>query len=278
MNKDPQKKFERINRWKFGQNFLVDDQVIQQIADDVPANLKDWIIEIGPGQGAITKRLAKKSRQVTALEIDLKWVEKLRAKQDWGTLDIIHTDAIKVDIDALLKNNPLPNKNKPFVVGNLPYNRAAPILFHFIPYIRQFQSISVMVQYEVAKRICAKPHSRDFGFLTVFVQNYASARLMQKISPEAFRPKPKVMSATVELLPLDKPFIQDPGFLPFVEKAFSQKRKMLINSLKPFYAKELTEAALEKLKIPETSRAEDLSVEQFAILFGILGKEQAPEK
>jgi 16S rRNA A1518/A1519 N6-dimethyltransferase RsmA/KsgA/DIM1 with predicted DNA glycosylase/AP lyase activity len=171
-------------------------------------------------------------------------------------------------------------------VGNLPYNRAAPILFRFLPFIQRFQAMNIMVQYEVGKRICAKPHTRNFGFLSVFIQNYANAELLQKIGQDAFRPRPKVLSATVRLTPLPSPKTTDPLFLRFVEIAFSQKRKKLSNSLLSFYKKDKVVEVLnalgaaagtvgedgeELVAISENSRAEDLSVDQFVEAFRLLG-------
>jgi len=156
---------DRKRRWKFGQNFLVDESVIRQIAEDAAPRKTDWVVEIGPGQGAITRRLVPECAKLTAIEVDPKWVEHLRGR-DWGPMEVIQADATRLDVAALLDREP---GKKPIVVGNLPYNRAAPILFRFLPFIHRFQSMQIMVQYEVAKRICAQPHSRDFGFLSVFI-------------------------------------------------------------------------------------------------------------
>ncbi len=273
---------DRKKRWKFGQNFLVDEAVIRQIAEDVAPRKSDWVIEIGPGAGAITRRLAADCAKLTAIEIDPKWIEHLRKHPEWGNLDVVQADATRVDVEEILAREP---GKKPLVVGNLPYNRAAPILFRFLPFIHRFQAMNIMVQYEVGKRICAQPHTRNFGFLSVFIQNHATAEMLQKIGQDAFRPRPKVLSATVRLTPLAKPKIDDPMFLRFVELAFSQKRKKLSNSLMPFYRKEKVEEAIAALAAaaakagqdPEdvvlgvNSRAEDLSVDQFVEAYKLLG-------
>jgi 16S rRNA (adenine1518-N6/adenine1519-N6)-dimethyltransferase len=275
---------DRKKRWKFGQNFLIDEVVIRKIAEDVAPRKSDWVIEIGPGAGSITRRLLPDCAKLTALEIDPKWVEHLRGKKDWGShLEVIQTDATRVDVEELLAGDP---GKKPLVVGNLPYNRAAPILFRFLPFIQRFQAMNIMVQYEVGKRICAKPHTRNFGFLSVFIQNYAQAEMLQKIGQDAFRPRPKVLSATVRLTPLAQPKTTDPMFLRFVEIAFSQKRKKLSNSLLSFYRKDKVVEVLNALgaeagtvgedgeeiaRVSENSRAEDLSVDQFVEAFKRLG-------
>jgi 16S rRNA (adenine1518-N6/adenine1519-N6)-dimethyltransferase len=144
--------------------------------------------------------------------------------------------------------------------------------------------MNIMVQYEVGKRICAQPHTRNFGFLSVFIQNHATAEMLMKIGQDAFRPRPKVLSATVRLTPLPQPKISDPMFLRFVELAFSQKRKKLSNSLMPFYRKEKVEEAIaalaesakaarseDEVLLDTNSRAEDLSVDQFVEAYKLLG-------
>jgi len=267
MRRLPPEDDDRKKRWKFGQNFLIDDTVIRKIAEDVGCRPKDWVIEIGPGAGAITRRLAPDCAKLTAIEIDPKWVDHLKNRSEWGNIEVIHADATRVDVEEILKRE----ASKPLVVGNLPYNRAAPILFRFLPHIQRFQAMNIMVQLEVAKRICARPHSRDFGFLTVFIQNYATAEILQKVHQDAFRPRPKVFSATVRLTPLPAPHTTDPMFLRFAHVAFSQKRKKLSNALLPFYAKDKVTEALLKVGVGESARAEDLSIEQFVEAFALLG-------
>lgn len=262
---------DRKTRWKFGQNFLIDEGVIRDICDDVPSSPTDWIIEIGPGQGALTRRLAPRCRKLTAIEIDPKWVEHLQAHASWGPLDVIHADATRVDWNEIFEKNAPEAGVKPLIVGNLPYNRAAPILFQLLPHLDRCLSAQFMLQYEVAKRVCAQPHSRDFGFFSVMVQNRTQAELLRKISPEAFRPKPKVWSATVRLIPRNTPACTDPLFGPFVDMAFSQKRKQLANSLDSLYSKDKVVKALEERGIRPDSRAEDISADEFAALFAELG-------
>jgi 16S rRNA (adenine1518-N6/adenine1519-N6)-dimethyltransferase len=265
---------DRQRRWKFGQNFLVDETVVRDIVDDAGSGPGDWVLEIGPGQGALTRRLVAQAKKVTAIEIDPKWIEHLQ-KREWTNFEVIQADATRVDVEEILaKHAPIGADGKPIkpiVVGNLPYNRAAPILFRFLPHIALFKSMQIMVQYEVAKRICAAPHTRDFGFLSVFIQNLAYPELLRKISQDAFRPRPKVLSATVRLTPLVSQRVTSPEFLRFVDLAFNQKRKKVSNSLLPFYPKEKVEAALTEAGVRTDARAEDLSVDEFALIFETLG-------
>jgi 16S rRNA (adenine1518-N6/adenine1519-N6)-dimethyltransferase len=262
---------DRKNRWKFGQNFLVDEAVIRGICEDVESNPSDWIVEIGPGQGALTRRLAGRCRKLTALEIDPKWVEHLNNHPQWGNLDVVETDATRVDWDDILDNHAPEPGQKPLVVGNLPYNRAAPILLGLLPRLQRTTSLQIMVQLEVAKRLCANPHSRDFSFLSVMVQNWATAELLRKVSPDAFRPRPNVWGATLRLTPRPAPICADPGFKPFIDLAFSQRRKKLSNVMESFYGKTEVARHLEELGLRPDNRAEDLSVEEFAALFARLG-------
>lgn len=262
---------DRRTRWRFGQNFLVDEGVIRQIAEDVPLAPRDWVIEIGPGQGAITRRLAPRCAKVTVIEIDPKWAEHIGKHPEWGNVEVLRADATRIDVEELLRAHAPHPDARPVVVGNLPYNRAAPILFRFLPHIARFTSVHIMVQYEVGKRLAAKPHSRDFGFLSVFVQNLATAEIVRKIGPDAFRPRPKVLSATVRLEPLPEPHALDPMFLSFVELAFTQKRKQLTNVLVPFYPKAKVLAALAAVEAVPEARAEDLSVTDFVKVFAALG-------
>lgn len=262
---------DRKTRWKFGQNFLVDESVVRGIVDDVPSNPSDWVIEIGPGQGALTRRLAPRCRKLTAIEIDEKWVEHLNNHPEWGNLDVVQADATRVDWDEILSSRAPEPGARPLVVGNLPYNRAAPILLGLLPCLHRCHSLQIMVQLEVAKRICARPHTRDFSFLTVMAQNRATAELLRKVPPEAFRPRPNVWSATLRLVPREAPLCGAPDFKPFVDLCFSQRRKKLTNVLEAFYGKARAEGCLTELGLRPDSRAEDLSPEAFAALFAALG-------
>ena len=184
---------------------------------------------------------------------------------------MIQADAIRVDWEEILDHHAPEPGLKPLIVGNLPYNRAAPILFRLMPHMHRCASVQIMVQYEVAKRICANPHSRDFSFFSVMIQNRSHAELLRKVSPEAFRPKPKIWSATVRLTPRSVPVCDDPLFPPFVDHAFSQKRKQLANAMEPLYVKEKVVQAFIELELRPDSRAEDLSVGDFSALFAKLG-------
>ncbi len=261
---------DRRAQWKFGQNFLVDEGVIRMVCDDVPASAEDGILEIGPGQGALTRRLAPRCRKLVAVEIDPKWVKRLGDGNLGDHVEVVQADAVRADWTALLARAATPG-GKPWIVGNLPYNRAAPILIGLLPHLRQSRGAQVMVQYEVGRRLCAAPHTRDFGFLSALVQNWAETELLRRIGPEAYRPRPKVWSATVRLTPRSEPVCGEAQFPAFLDVAFSQRRKKLANALQPFFPRAETSAALQTAGARADARAEDVSVPQFAELFRRLG-------
>lgn len=252
-------------RRKFGQNFLVDDSVCRAIADDADPVENGTIIEIGPGAGAITQYLVRAGR-VVAVEIDPKWAEKLPRKVSSGAdLVVINKDALHADIDPWME--PGPTGILPVLCGNLPYNRASAILLRFLPKIRRFRHFTFMVQWEVAKRIAAEPGRRDFGALSVLVHNYAIPSTRLKIGPDSFRPRPKVHSGTVLLLPRAQPLCDEPLFPWLVRAAFRQKRKTLRNSLLHTFPVAVVDEALAKCGFEPGCRAEGIDPEGFVRLF-----------
>lgn len=263
---------ERNRRRAFGQNFLIDEGVTEQLVVDVEGAKGDWILEVGPGKGAITKRLLNNGAMVTAVEADSKWVEYLRNHLQEEPFEVIHQDASRVSWDRLEQSKAglAPSASRSIFVGNLPYNMSGPILRHFMPVLHHFHKAHVMVQYEVGKRIVAEPGNRNYGYLSAWIQNYAYGSIVQKIPPECFRPKPRVFSATLDLFPREAPIETDPKFPLFLQGAFSQKRKKLTNSLGSVCPKGRIQEALEKHAVDANVRPEELSVEQFATLFGDL--------
>lgn len=252
-------------RRKFGQNFLVDDAVCRAIADDADPVEHGTIIEIGPGAGAITQYLVRAGR-VVAVEIDPKWAEKLPRKVESGAdLVVVNQDALHADLEPWMV--PGPTGVLPVLCGNLPYNRASAILLRFLPHIRRFRHFTFMVQWEVAKRIAAEPGKRDFGALSVLVHNRAVPSTRLKIGPDSFRPRPKVHSGTVLLLPRETPLCDHPLFPWFVRAAFRQKRKTLRNSLLHTFPVAVVDEALAKTGMEPGIRAEGIAPEGFVRLF-----------
>jgi len=256
-------------RRQFGQNFLVDPEVIRGIVDDVDPLPEGTVIEIGPGAAALTEPLCSRAGRVVAIEIDPKWADKLPRKVGGGAnLVVVNQDALRVDLDAWF--DPFPGHLKPALCGNLPYNRASAILIRFLPHIAKFRHFVFMVQWEVAKRVCATPGGRAYGSLTVIVANYANAEIRLKIGPDSFRPRPRVHSGTFRLVARETPFVTDPLFPWFVRAAFRQKRKTLRNSLLMTFAVPDVDAAIAHCELLQGTRAEELSLETFAALFHFL--------
>lgn len=257
------------DRRQFGQNFLVDPEVIRGIVDDVDPVPEGTVIEIGPGAAALTEPLCGRAGRVVAIEIDPKWAEKLPRKVGGGAnLVVVNRDALLVDLDPWFA--PFPGGLKPALCGNLPYNRASAILIRFLPHIGQFRHFVFMVQWEVAKRVCAGPGSRNYGSLSVIVANHAIAEIRLKIGPDSFRPRPKVHSGTFRLVAREAPLEPDPLFPWFVRAAFRQKRKTLRNSLLMTFSAPDVDAAIAHCELAPGVRAEQISLETFAALFHAL--------
>jgi 16S rRNA (adenine1518-N6/adenine1519-N6)-dimethyltransferase len=243
----------------------VDDSVCRAIVDDADPREGGTVIEIGPGAGALTQYLVRAGR-VVAVEIDLKWAEKLPRKVPEGAdLVILNKDALFVDLEPWMA--PGPTGLLPVLCGNLPYNRASAILIRFLPQIHRFRHLTFMVQWEVAKRVCSGPGSRDYGSLSVLVANWSVPEIRQKIGPDSFRPRPRVHSGTFVLRARETPLCLDPLFPWFVRACFRQKRKTLRNSLLMTFPAAVIDAATEACGIPNGIRGEQISPQEFAGLF-----------
>ncbi|MBW9264442.1 MAG: 16S rRNA (adenine(1518)-N(6)/adenine(1519)-N(6))-dimethyltransferase RsmA [Candidatus Thiodiazotropha sp. (ex. Lucinisca nassula)] len=248
-------------RKRFGQNFLHNPGIIQRIVQAIDPQPGDNLVEIGPGQGAITTELLPLIGRMQAIELDRDLVGPLAERcASLGELQIHNTDALKFDFTQLAEaERPLR------VVGNLPYNISTPLLFHLLDQADQIRDMHFMLQKEVVDRMAAKPGSKTYGRLTVMLQARAEVTSLFSIGPGAFNPPPKVESAFVRLLPLKPPPYQIDDwdrFSRLVSQAFSQRRKTLRNSL----GKLLTADAITAAGIDPGNRAEQLSVAEFANL------------
>ncbi|MES9824583.1 MAG: 16S rRNA (adenine(1518)-N(6)/adenine(1519)-N(6))-dimethyltransferase RsmA [Candidatus Thiodiazotropha endolucinida] len=248
-------------RKRFGQNFLHDPGIIQRIVQAINPQPGDNLVEIGPGQGAITTELLPPIGRMQAIELDRDLVGPLAERcASLGELRIHNTDALKFDFTQLAEaERPLR------VVGNLPYNISTPLLFHLLDQADQIRDMHFMLQKEVVDRMAAKPGSKTYGRLTVMLQARAEVTSLFNIGPGAFNPPPKVESAFVRLLPLKPPPYQIDDwdrFSRLVNQAFSQRRKTLRNSL----GKLLTADAITAAGIDPGNRAEQLSVAEFVNL------------
>ena len=247
-------------RKRFGQNFLVDQQIISQIISAIGASDTDNLIEIGPGTAAITEHLVKQCPSMKVVELDRDLVSFLTEKfADYPDFTIFSGDALKTDFSQFHQGRQMR------LVGNLPYNISTPLLFHLLSVHPLIRDMHFMLQLEVVERLGAVPGTKAYGRLSVMVQYHCRVMPLIPVPPEAFRPAPKVQSAIVRLKPhSEKPFVaEDEGLLSqLVSHSFQQRRKTLRNCLRP-YAEHLNSVADE---IDLNRRAEQLSVAEFVTL------------
>jgi len=239
---------------KFGQNFLVNEQIIADIIFAIRPESQDNMVEIGPGLGALTRPLLKKLDHLHVVEIDRDIIARLETEYPKDKLVIHPGDALKFDFAIL----PIPLR----VVGNLPYNISSPLLFHFTAYARRITDMHFMLQNEVVERMVAEPSTPAYGRLSVMLQYRFHMEKLLDVPPESFRPAPKVDSAIVRMVPLlaGEILVRDEKlFAAIVRTAFGQRRKTLRNTLRGY----LDEAGFEKLGIDPQLRAENLSVADF---------------
>ena len=244
-----------------GQNFLMDDRVIEAIA---AASIKDPaipIVEIGPGLGVLTRVLAQKAQKVWAVELDRGKVNLLQRELQGLPVDILNMDALKLDLKDIW------GTGKGVLVGNLPYYITSPLLIHFLEQKDSLASMVVMVQKEVADRLVAKPGGKDYGILSIAAQVSAQGEKLFEVPPQAFWPAPKVTSAVVrfELRSYPEFRVKEKDFFRVVKAAFSQRRKTLGNSLAGGLGlpKQQIGEILAAAGVDEQRRAETLSIEEF---------------
>jgi len=247
-------------RKRFGQNFLHDPGVIQNIIRCINPQPTQHLVEIGPGQGAITVPLLQACGQLDVIELDRDLIEPLAQKTaGLGTLLIHQHDALKFDFTTLARGAKLR------VVGNLPYNISTPLLFHLLAQTDAVQDMHVMLQKEVVARMAASPGGGDYGRLSVMIQYHCRVEPLFQIGPGAFVPAPKVDSAFVRLTPWPKPPVAVDAYdslASVVRRAFAQRRKTLRNTLKGL----LDEVEIRACDCDPTARAETLTLHQYAAL------------
>lgn len=246
---------------RFGQNFLIDDMIIERIVDSINPQRDDRIIEIGPGLGAITKLLLQRTDELNVIELDRDVIPKLLFNcRNEGTPVIHEMDVLKFNFSEFRKNSDSEKKLR--VVGNLPYNISTPVLFLLLKDRDNIQDMHFMLQKEVVERIAAQPGNRTYGRLSVMIQTYFKVTPLFLVPPHAFSPPPKVESAILRLIPdntySDK--IKDHKlYEDLIRLAFGQRRKTLKNNLKNLCNSEQIIAA----GIDPGQRAEELSVDDF---------------
>jgi 16S rRNA (adenine1518-N6/adenine1519-N6)-dimethyltransferase len=252
-------------RKRFGQNFLHDPHIIARIVRAISPGANQQVIEIGPGQGALTAPLLDGCGALTAIEIDRDLAAMLRERfANNPGFKLIDGDVLDVDF-AALTNTPASLR----IVGNLPYNISTPLLFHLLKQQHLIHDMLFMLQLEVVERLAAQPSTPDFGRLSVMMQYHCEVELLFKVPPGAFNPPPKVDSAIVKLTPYrTRPFptVNEKALDQVVRAAFGQRRKTLRNTLKLLFSAEV----LASLPIDLSERAENLAVSDYVKLAHIL--------
>lgn len=252
---------------KFGQNFLIDDNVLDKIIDTSEITKDDFVIEIGPGLGSLTERLISSANKVLAYEIDTDLIPVLQAAFKDERFHLIEADILKRDIDKDIAAID-PKIDAVTVVANLPYYITTPILMKCLETSKKIKRVVVMMQYEVAKRITASTHTKDYNALSIAVQYRAKTHFAFKVPKNVFIPAPNVDSAIITLDFHDKyqgEVLSEAFFFSFIKAAFSQRRKTLVNNLYASLNIEKSDVldVLEDLKINAQARAETISLEQF---------------
>lgn len=276
---NPQETIAVLNRYKFafqkkfGQNFLIDTHVLERIIDEAGITPDDFVLEIGPGIGTMTQYLACTAREVVAVEIDKVLIPILEGDtlKAFDNVTVINEDILKVDINKLVeeKNGGRPIK----VVANLPYYITTPIIMGLFESHVPIESITIMVQKEVADRMKTGPGSKEYGALSLAVQYYANPEIVANVPPNCFMPRPNVGSAVIRLTRHETPVVDvkdEKLMFRIIRASFNQRRKTLVNGLKNSgeinFTKEQIEAAITAIDKPLTIRGEALTLAEFAAL------------
>lgn len=264
---------------KLGQNFLVDENVVDSIVDAAGVTKEDLVIEIGPGLGTLTKRLLDRAGKVICIELDHKMISILENRfKLYDNIEIINEDVLKIDLNKLIELNKNENIKKAKIVANLPYYITTPIIMKLLEEKLNIESITVMIQKEVAQRLAAKPGEKEVGSITYTIWYYTEPKIVLEVPRDSFIPEPEVTSSVINLKVLDKPRIEvedEKIFFKVIKAAFMQKRKTLINALvngKIFESKEETEKCLKENEIDTKIRGEKLSLEQYKLIADYLKK------
>ena len=265
-------KYEFVFQKKFGQNFLIDTHVLDKIINAADITKDDFVLEIGPGIGTMTQYLACAAREVVAVEIDKALIPILEdTLQDYSNVTVLNEDILKVDIKKLADEH---NNGKPIkVVANLPYYITTPIIMGLFEGDVPIESITVMVQKEVADRMQVGPGTKEYGALSLAVQYYAEPYIVANVPPNCFMPRPKVGSAVIRLTRHAEPPVEVSDtklMFRIIRASFNQRRKTLANGLNNSpelsFGKEEIQRAIKACGFPEGIRGEALTLEEFAAL------------
>lgn len=263
----------RANK-NLGQNFLINEDVVNKIVDCSQIKKEDLVIEIGPGLGTLTKCLLEKAGKVICIELDTKMLQILEDRFSlYDNFELINNDVLKVDLKSIIKTEKESKKiNNVKIVANLPYYITTPIIMKLLEEKLELESITVMIQKEVADRLIAIPGQKDTGAITYSVYYYASSEGIVEVPNSSFIPEPEVTSKVIKLNIRKEPIVKPKDIekmFKIIKYAFTQKRKTLLNSLtnnKVFDSKQQGIEVLKSLNINENARPEELTIEQFKMI------------
>jgi len=261
-----------VNKYGFrftkslGQNFLIDESVLEDIVKGAAVDKDDMVIEIGPGIGTLTRVLLEKANAVKAVELDSKLINILKQElKEYANLTLIHNDALKLDYNELIGE-----EKSVKIVANLPYYITTPIISYLLKGEYKFKSLTVMIQKEVAERIAAKENCKEYGALSLLVQYYCDIEVIRAVPPTSFIPKPKVDSLVIRMDRLDTPKVKPKSielFFRVIRESFNMRRKTLWNSLKGLkLSPDCMTEAFKAASIDPIRRGETLSIFEFSIL------------
>jgi 16S rRNA (adenine1518-N6/adenine1519-N6)-dimethyltransferase len=250
---------DHIPKKRLGQNFLIDPNILRKIIKTIAPKEGEIIVEIGPGKGALTRHLLESGAVIHAIELDPELVTYLKSEfANYPNFHLYHADAVNFDYSAIISPG-----QKIKMAGNIPYNITSPLLFRFFEMTENLDRIVLLVQKEIARRICAKPGTKEYGILSVMSNFYLRSQIEFNVSPNVFRPVPQVTSSVISLVPIENNYtpVLRKQFNALVRKAFNQRRKILRNSLDlPI----ITE--IHACPIDLSRRAETLTVAEFIAL------------
>ncbi len=257
---------------KYGQNFLIDGNIVSNIVKNAEITKEDTVLEIGPGIGTMTQVLCEQAKNVIAVEIDKRLIDVLTfTLRDYDNVTVINSDILKCNIEELCKQYSSNGRLK--VVANLPYYITTPIIMELLEKNNNsvIESITVMIQKEVAERLGAEPGNKDYGAITLSINYYSDANIVMTVPASCFMPRPNVDSAVIRMDIYDKPPVatkDEVKMFKVIKAAFSQRRKTLVNSVSSStdIAKETILKSLNEMGLSESVRGETLSLEQFAEL------------
>ena len=261
-----------VRRPKLGQHFLVDASYRQRIAAVIDLRPEDLVLEIGPGQGAMTELLAERACQVVAVELDKMLAEQLQKKLATGSpTEVLQADILAVDLAELCRRH---GTECCFVFGNVPYYITSSIIHRLFLFRDFIRAMALLVQHEVAERLVAAPGTREYGYLSVLTQLFSCPRILLGVPPGAFAPPPKVQSTLLEFRMRETAGPRSllanaevERFLRFVKRCFARKRKNLPNNLAGFYSRARVELELDRLSLAHSVRAEQLTLEELLRLY-----------